>query len=484
MFFKCHATMSSDDKAGDNTANDVAGKEKVQEPVSEYDQALKNVLPVSSREGSRTFIPPHDPLKLELEDTAKIQTTGIFGNVYDEDDLEPNNHSYADESVGAEANFNNMEPSTVFSPILTTRVHSNHPTAQIIGDPMSTVQTRVRNKARLVVQGHKQEEGIDYDEVFAPVARVEAIRLFLAFASYMNFPVYRMDVKVLFSMALLNRSIRSESTPMETHNPLTKDENGEDVDVHLYRSMIGSLMYLTSSRPDIMFSVCACLRFQVQPKVSHLHTVKRIFRYLIGQPKLGLWYHKDSTLIVEAFLTVTMRVQAWTGNPQQENLDYGYNFMQTKIHVDNQSAICVIKNPVYHSKAKHIEIRHHFIRDSYEKRLIEMVKIHTNNNVADLLTKAFDKSEGSDNPTIYASLIEQFWQNAALSTIKDGVMAINATIDRNVKVYSSALTKLILRVKKLERTVKTSKARRKARIVISENEDAEDPSKQGRSLIE
>nr|GEU88768.1 putative ribonuclease H-like domain-containing protein [Tanacetum cinerariifolium] len=77
---------------------------------------------------------------------------------------------------------------------------------------------------------------------------------------------------------------------------------------------------------------------------------------------------------------------------QNQMLDHGYNFMQTKIHIDNESAICVIKNPVNHSKTKHIEIRHHFIRESYEKRLIEMVKIHTDNNVADLLTKAFDVS--------------------------------------------------------------------------------------------
>ncbi|GJZ41916.1 hypothetical protein Tco_0588802 [Tanacetum coccineum] len=75
---------------------------------------------------------------------------------------------------------------------------------------------------------------------------------------------------------------------------------------------------------------------------------------------------------------------------QNQMLDYGYKFMQTKIHVDNESVICVVKNPVYHSKIKHIKIRYHFIRDSYEKRLIEMVKIHTDNNVADLLTKAFD----------------------------------------------------------------------------------------------
>ncbi|GKD13431.1 hypothetical protein Tco_1197838 [Tanacetum coccineum] len=75
---------------------------------------------------------------------------------------------------------------------------------------------------------------------------------------------------------------------------------------------------------------------------------------------------------------------------QNQLLDYGYNFMKTKIYVDNESAICVVKNPIYHSKTKHIEIRHHFIRDSYEKKLIEMVKIHTDYNVADLITKAFD----------------------------------------------------------------------------------------------
>nr|GEU40731.1 ribonuclease H-like domain-containing protein [Tanacetum cinerariifolium] len=88
--------------------------------------------------------------------------------------------------------------------------------------------------------------------------------------------------------------VKTASTPMETQKPLLKDENDEEVDVHMYRSMIGSLMYLTSSRPDIMFAVCACARYQVNLKDSHLHDVKRIFRYLKGQPKLDLWYPKDS----------------------------------------------------------------------------------------------------------------------------------------------------------------------------------------------
>nr|GEW26735.1 reverse transcriptase domain-containing protein [Tanacetum cinerariifolium] len=440
---------SSDDKVGDNTANDAAGKKKVQEPVSKYDQVLKNVLvtissstnnittistPINTVSALRTFIHPHDLLMPELEDIAEIQTSSIFGNAYDKDDLETNNHSYTYESVGAEADLNNMKPSIVEVWTLVDLPYGKKAigTKWVYRNKKDEMGIVVRNKARLVAQGHKQEEGIDYDEVFALVARVEAIRLFLAFSSYMKFHLYQMDVKSAFLYGNIKEeayvsqppgfvdpefskkvykvekalyglhkapragfqmssmgelifflglqvpqkedgifitqdkyvgeiikkfgifSIRSSSTPMKTHKPLTKDENGEDVDVHLYRSIIGSLMYLTSSRPDIMFSVCACSRFQVQPKVSYLHAVKRIFRYL-------------------------------KGNPQQEVV----NFL-TKIHVDNESAICVIKNFVHHSKIKHIEIRNHFIRDSYEKRLIEMVKIYTDNNVADLLTKAFD----------------------------------------------------------------------------------------------
>ncbi|GJZ99742.1 ribonuclease H-like domain-containing protein, partial [Tanacetum coccineum] len=193
-----------------------------------------------------------------------------------------------------------------------------------------------RNKARLVAQGHRQEEGIDYDEVFAPVARIEAIRIFLAFASYMGFIVYQMDVKSAFLYGKIDEEVyvsqppgfidpkypkkfykvvkalyglhqapracvKTASTPIETQKPLVKDEEASDVDVHLYRSMIGSLMYLTASRPDIMFAVCACSRFQVTPKTSHLNAIKRIFRYLKGKPKLGLWYPRVSSFDLEAY---------------------------------------------------------------------------------------------------------------------------------------------------------------------------------------
>ncbi|GKC13948.1 putative ribonuclease H-like domain-containing protein [Tanacetum coccineum] len=192
------------------------------------------------------------------------------------------------------------------------------------------------------------------------------------------------------------------STPMETSNPLMKYENAEDVDVHLYRSMIGSLMYLTSSRPDIMLVVCACARFQVTPKVSHLHSVKRIFRDLKGQPKLGLWYPKDSPFDLEAYTdsdyaSASLYRKSTTGGCQflRSRLISWQCKKQTIVansttEAEYVAAASCFKNPVFHSKTKHIEIRHHFIRDSNEKKLIQMIKIHTDQNVADLLTKAFD----------------------------------------------------------------------------------------------
>ncbi|GKB99402.1 retrovirus-related pol polyprotein from transposon TNT 1-94, partial [Tanacetum coccineum] len=143
----------------------------------------------------------------------------------------------------------------------------------------------IKNKERLVAQCYNQQEGIDYDETFSPVARLEAIRIFLAFATYMNLIVYQMDVKSAF----LN-----VKTPMVPPNNLGPDLNGKSVNETQYRGMIGSLMYLTASRPDIQFSTCLCARYQANPKESHLIAVKRIFRYLKGTPSLGLWYPKCS----------------------------------------------------------------------------------------------------------------------------------------------------------------------------------------------
>ncbi|GJR49939.1 hypothetical protein Tco_1400460 [Tanacetum coccineum] len=203
--------------------------------------------------------------------------------------------------------------------------------------------------------------------------------------------------------------IKPASTPIEAHKSLGKDEEGEEVDVHLYRSMIGCLMYLTASRPDIMFAVCLCARFQVTPKVSHIHAVKRIFSDYAGDNhdrrstsggcqylgrRLVSWQCKKQTIVAisstEAEYVAAASCCAQVLWMQNQLLDYGFNFMNTEIHIDNESTICIVKNPVFHSKTKHIQIRHHFIRDCYEQRLINVVKVHTDDNVADLLTKGFD----------------------------------------------------------------------------------------------
>ncbi|GKD14015.1 hypothetical protein Tco_1198422, partial [Tanacetum coccineum] len=175
-------------------------------------------------------------------------------------------------------------------------------------------------------------------------------------------------------------SVKTASTPIETQKPLVKDEEATDVDVHLYRSMIDSLMYLTASRPDIIFAVCACSRvssFDLEAYSDSDYAGANLDRkYTTGEAE----YVAAANCCGQVL---------WIKN---QMLDYGFNFMNTKIYIDNESTICIVKNPVFHSKTKHIEIRHHFIRDAYEKNLIQVLKIHTDGNVGDLLTKAFDVS--------------------------------------------------------------------------------------------
>nr|GEU80127.1 hypothetical protein [Tanacetum cinerariifolium] len=180
----------------------------------------------------------------------------------------------------------------------------------------------IQNKERLVAVGYSQQEGIDYDETFSPVARIEAIHLFLAYAAHKDFTVFQMDVKTAFLNGILKEEMYvgqppgfvskqypnhvyaldkalmencdTVPTPMVEQAKLKLDLVGKPVNHTDYRSMIRSLMYVTLSRPDIMLATCMCARYQANSNEHHVSAVKRIFRYLKGTINLSLWYLKDS----------------------------------------------------------------------------------------------------------------------------------------------------------------------------------------------
>ncbi|GJW56699.1 putative ribonuclease H-like domain-containing protein, partial [Tanacetum coccineum] len=401
-----------------------------------------------------------------------------------------------------------------------------------------------------VYKNKRDERGvIDYDEVFAPVARIEAIRLFLAFASFMGFIVYQMDVKSAFLYGTIDEevyvsqppgfvdpdhpnkvykvvkalyglhqaprawyatlstflekhgykrgtidktlfikrdkkdimlvqvyvddiifgftnkswcdefealmksrfrmssmgeltfflglqvkqnkggifisqdkyvaeilkkfdlvNVKAAITPMETKVPLTKDEEAIDVDVHLYRSMIGSLMYLTASRPDIMYAVCVCLRFQVTPKTSHLNAVKRIFKYLKGKPNLGLWYPRESPFDLEAFSDSDYG----GSNLDRKSTTGGCQFLGQRLiswQCKKQTIVATSTTEAEYVAAANC---------CGQVWFAEIVDFLRGSNLRYALTS---------NPTIYDSLVKQFWQTATANTIADGTLEIHATID-------------------------------------------------------
>ncbi|KAI3697825.1 hypothetical protein L6452_30922 [Arctium lappa] len=163
-------------------------------------------------------------------------------------------------------------------------------------------------------------------------------------------------------------------TPMAPGTKIRTDPSGKSVDVRTYRGMIGSLMYLTSSRPDIMFSTCLCTRYHVDPKESHLAAIKRIFRYLKGTADLGLWYPKDTGFELIAYSdadhAVCMLDRKSTSAEyvaaasfcsqilwmRTQVRDYGFKFDKIPIYCDSKSAIAISANPVQHTKTKHIDV--------------------------------------------------------------------------------------------------------------------------------
>ncbi|GJY30664.1 retrovirus-related pol polyprotein from transposon TNT 1-94 [Tanacetum coccineum] len=427
----------------------------------------------------------------------------------------------------------------------------------------------LKNQSRLVARGYHQEEGINFKESFASVARLEAIRIFLAFAAHMNMVVYQMDVKTAF----LNSNLREEvyvsqpdgfvdpdtpnhvyklnkalyglkqaprawydmlssflisqdfskgsvdptlfickegkelilvqvyvndiifaastpelcdlfakimyskfnmsmmgkisfflgmqifqnprgifinqskyaleslkkygfdscdpvDTPMVEKSKLDEDKEGKSVDPSHYRGMIGTLLYLTASRPDLQFAICMCAHYQARPTEKHLYAVKRIFRYLRGTFNWGLWYPKDSSIALTAFADVDHagcqdtrrstsgnmqflgdRLVSWSSKRQKSTVissmeaeyiaisgccaqilwmrsqltDYGLGFNKIPMYCDNKSAIALSCNDV---RSKHIDIRFHFIKEHVKNGVIELYFVNTEYQLADIFTKA------------------------------------------------------------------------------------------------
>ncbi|GJW50868.1 retrovirus-related pol polyprotein from transposon TNT 1-94 [Tanacetum coccineum] len=395
--------------------------------------------------------------------------------------------------------------------IINIKESKDHPLETVI-DENGVVS---RNKARVFAQGYNQQEGIDFDKTYASVARLESIRILLAYACAHDFKLYQMDVKSAFPKSFINQQVYVAKPPrfinFEKPNHVFKlkkalyglkqapkawydrlkaflidhkssktshleavkgifryikgtshlglrypkgtgietiiyadsdhagdyvdrksTKDGEPIDDTKYRSMIGSLLYLTASQPDIMFSVCLCTRFQETLKTSHLEAVKRIFRYIKGTSHLGLWYPKgtgiETIIYVDSDhagdyvdrkstsgICTFMRccLTSWFSKKQtalaistteanyisaekacqqalwmkQTLVDYDINLDDIPVLCDNKGAIDLSKNPVLHSRTKHIEIRHHFLRDNVQKGNISIEKVSSEDNIADILTK-------------------------------------------------------------------------------------------------
>jgi hypothetical protein len=244
---------------------------------------------------------------------------------------------------------------------------------------------------------------------------------------------YTKDIVRKFKM----EDSKAMMTPMSTTTALDADEEGEHVDQKEYRSMIGSLLYLTAMRPDIQFSVCLCARFQASSRTSHRQAVKRIFRYLRRTPDFGLWYSASSSLALHGFSDADFAgcrldwkstsgtcqflgssLVSWSSRKQWSVAqstteaeyvavasccsqllwisytmsDFGEEYTYVPLQCDSTSAISVAKNPVLHSKTKHIEVRYHFLRDHVEKGKIALIHVPTHDQLADIFTKPLDQA--------------------------------------------------------------------------------------------
>ncbi|GJX99024.1 retrovirus-related pol polyprotein from transposon TNT 1-94 [Tanacetum coccineum] len=276
--------------------------------------------------------------------------------------------------------------------------------------------------------------------------RLQAIRIFVANAANKNMTIFQTDIKTAFLNGELKEEVYvsqpegfvdqdnpshmyklkkalyglkqaphawydmlssflisqhfSKDTPMVETSKLDEDLQGKQVDATLYRGMIGSLMYLTSSRPDLVYAVCLCARYQAKPTEKHLNAVKRIFRYLKGTINMGLWYSKDTGMSLTEYSDADHtgcqdtrrsksgsaqllgdKLVSWSSKKQKSTA------ISNSSNCDNKSAIALCCNNVQHSRAKHIDVRYHFIKEQVENGIVELYFVRMKFQLADIFSK-------------------------------------------------------------------------------------------------
>ncbi|GJV40767.1 retrovirus-related pol polyprotein from transposon TNT 1-94 [Tanacetum coccineum] len=359
----------------------------------------------------------------------------------------------------------------------------DHPLYNVILNPSRPVSTRHQLQTEAMFFYFDafltSVEPKNYKEALKESCWIEAIfttrgyKIFIAYAAHKNMTVYQMDVKNAFLNGILREEaprawydllslfLLSQKFSKGAVDPtLFTRKEGKDillvqiyvddiifastdpalwksVDLTRYRGLIGSLIYMASSRPDLVFVVCMCVRYQAKPTEKHLHAVKRIFRYLRRTINIGPWYSKDSCIALTAYANsdhvgcqdtrrstsgsiqlLGDRLASWSSKKQKSTTissteaeyitlsgccaqilwmrsqltDYGRRFNKIPLYCDNKSAIALCcNNNVQHSRSKHIDIRYHFIKEQVENGEVELYFIRTEYQLAYIFTKALGR---------------------------------------------------------------------------------------------
>ncbi|GJT63658.1 retrovirus-related pol polyprotein from transposon TNT 1-94 [Tanacetum coccineum] len=394
------------------------------------------------------------------------QSSSVYQGVAAEQSCEVNHFAAADPEpfVNVFAPYHNSEASSSGVTAILSKVKPKNFKSAVTEDCwFQAMQDKIHEFDRLDVwELVPPPDCLDFEESFSPVARLEAIRIFLANATSKNMIIYQMDVKTAF----LNGELKEEvyvsqpegfvdpdrphhvyrlkkalyglkqaprnprgifinqskyaneilkkfdlhksdpvDTPMVERTKLDEDLSGIPVDQTQYRSMIGSLMYLTASRPDLVFIVCMCARYQSKPTKKHLEAIKRVFWYLQGTINMVLWYPKDTAMALTAYADAyhagcqdTRRRTSGSAQLLGDKLVSWSSKKQTSTSISSieveyisMSGCSLCYNNVQHSRSKHIDIRHHFIREQVEKGVVELYFVRTEYQLADIFTKTLPR---------------------------------------------------------------------------------------------